>query len=182
MATSKEELQALNEEQIKALLVQSSQVVKRYVDERDEATKSELQEAIVNELSEVEGLGENLEKLQELSKAFVSVFDENSDGKITPEEIIAKVSLVNVNIEKVAGDLTSLGDIVEALESNVAVNTQNIKTTQTDVAGLQATVNNDLFTKEDVRQILTVAGDAVVKAVEDVFFPASDSSNGGNAL
>jgi len=177
MATSKEELQALNEEQVKSLLVQSSQVVKRYVDERDEATKSELQGAIVDELSKVEGLGENLEKLQELSEAFVSVFDENSDGKITPEEIIAKISLVNANIDKVAGDLNSLGDIVGDLETKIAVNETNIKSTQTDVATLQATVNNELFTKDDVRQILTVAGDAVVKAVEDVFYPADDSGD-----
>lgn len=175
MTTSKEELQALNETQVKELLVQSSQIVKKYIDERDEATKTELQEVIVDELSGIEGLGSDLEKLKSLSEAFVSVFDADKDGNITPDEIIAKVSLLQANIDKVAGDLSSLDGMVDELKTKLSVNEANIKSAQTDVTTLQATVKNELFTKDEVKEILAVDTGVVIKAVEDVFFPSGDT-------
>jgi len=177
MAVTTEETQELNESTIKQMMVDSSLVIKKYVDERDSATKSELQQAIVDEMSGIEGLGENLEKLQELSAAFVSVFDENADGTITPEEIAAKLSLVQANIDAVAKDVEDFGGLLSALEDRVVVTEANLKSAMTDIAGVKATIEEDIFTKAEVQEILTIDSASVVSAVEDVFFPSTDDSD-----
>jgi len=80
------ELNAQLNEGVKQGIINAVTSIKTYVDGRDDVLKTELTEEIVAELSKIDGLGEQLEKIQEMANAFSKVFDENEDGKITPEE------------------------------------------------------------------------------------------------
>jgi DNA repair exonuclease SbcCD ATPase subunit len=183
------ELQAQLEAEFKEILTESSKVIKQYIDERDEATKAELKDEIVKELSGTDGLVDNLEKLQALADAFVKVFDENADGTVTAEEIATKLALLQANIDKVASDLASidgkyadltkaLEDSLKALEARVNANEINIGKNAQAIAEVKANIENNYFTKEQVVTALSVGTDAMVEAVKSVFYPTTETGDG----
>jgi Ca2+-binding EF-hand superfamily protein len=186
---TEKELQAKLEAEFKDILAESSKVVKQYIDERDEATKAELKDVIVQELSGIEGINEDLEKLKTLAEAFTKVFDENEDGSVTADEIVAKLALLQANIDKVASDLASvdgkyadltktLSDSLKALEAKVNANEINIGKNTEAIAEVKSNVENNYFTKEQVVTALEVGTDALVEAVKQVFYPTTSDSDG----
>jgi Ca2+-binding EF-hand superfamily protein len=186
---TEKELQTKLEAEFKEILTESSKVVKQYIDERDEATKAELKDAIVQELSGIDGINENLEKLQKLADAFVKVFDENEDGNVTADEIVAKLALLQANIDKVASDLASvdgkyanltktLEDSLKALEARVSANEINIGKNTEAIAEVKANIENNYFTKEQIVTALEVGKDALVEAVRAVFYPTQETGDG----
>ena len=186
---TEKELQAQLEVEFKEILTESSKIVKQYIDERDEATKAELKDVIVQELSGIDGINENLEKLQKLADAFVKVFDENEDGNVTAKEIITKLSLLQANIDKVASDLASvdgkyanltktLEDSLKALEARVSANEINIGKNTEAIAEVKTNIENNYFTKEQIVTALEVGKDALVEAVRAVFYPTQETGDG----
>jgi len=73
MAYTAEELQGMLQTQTKDVILGVVGKIKSYTDNAITVAKDELKAQITEELSGVEGLAENLEKLQALADAFVSV-------------------------------------------------------------------------------------------------------------
>jgi flagellar motility protein MotE (MotC chaperone) len=186
---TEKELQAQLEAEFKEILTESSKIIKQYIDERDEATKAELKDVIVEELSGIEGLNENLEKLQALADAFVKVFDGNEDGTVTADEIVAKLALLQANIDKVASDLANvdekyadltktLEDSLKALEVKVSANEVNISKNTEAIAEVKSNIENNYFTKDQIVTALNVGTEAMVEAVKAVFYPTTEEGDG----
>jgi len=174
---------------------QLAQSLIKYVDGREAVLKEELVEQITQNLSNIEGLGEQLEKIKEMADAFAKAFDENEDGKITPEEILAKATLlqkaidgVNARVDTVEASIedvkkaieTEIEDLkarVSALEVNVAKNADAI----TEV---KAELSTSYFTKDEVNEIVSVDFNVALDAFNKVLFPepTKDTEAGDGAV
>ena len=167
------ELNAQLNEGIKQGIVNAVQAVKNYVDGKDDVLKTELTEQIVAELSEIEGLGGQLEKIKEMADAFSKIFDENKDGKITPEEILAKltslkseIEKIDLRVDKVADDLLGAIDRIKVLEANVSKNAEEI-----------AIIKQSYVKNEDLNSI-KIDVKAISDAVNDILNPTTADSDG----
>ena len=190
---TEKELQALLQEQTKDVITGLASKVKSFVDCKVTVAKNELKDQITKELSGVEGLADNLEKLQKLADAFVKVFDENSDGTISADEIIAKISAIQANIDKVASDLANykgevkslfdgvnkaigeLKDRVGALELAVAKNSD-------EIASIKADLSTKYYTEEQIKVALTINKDEILKEVDGILECVVADSNSDGAV
>ena len=167
------ELNAQLNTDIKQSVLNAVTSIKTYVDGKDEVLKSELTEQIVSELSQIEGLGSQLEKIKEMADAFAKVFDENEDGKITPEEILAKltslkseIEKIDLRVDKVADDLLGAIDRIKVLEANVSKNAEEI-----------AIIKQSYVKNEDLNSI-KIDVKAISDAVNDILNPTTADSDG----
>ena len=167
------ELNAQLNTDIKQSVLNAVTSIKTYVDGKDEILKSELTEQIVAELSEIDGLGGQLEKIKEMADAFAKVFDENEDGKITPEEILAKLTYlkseiekIDLRVDKVADDLLGAIDRIKVLEANVSKNAEEI-----------AIIKQSYVKNEDLNSI-KIDVKAISDAVNDILNPTTADSDG----
>ena len=167
------ELNAQLNKDIKQSVLNAVTSIKNYVDGRDDVLKSELTEQIVAELSKIDGLGSQLEKIKEMADAFAKVFDENKDGKITPEEILAKltslkseIEKIDLRVDKVADDLLGAIDRIKVLEANVSKNTEEI-----------AIIKQSYVKNEDLNSI-KIDVKAISDAVNDILNPTTADSDG----
>jgi chromosome segregation ATPase len=167
------ELNAQLNKDIKQSVLNAVTSIKNYVDGRDDVLKSELTEQIVAELSKIDGLGSQLEKIKEMADAFSKVFDENKDGKITPEEILAKltslkseIEKIDLRVDKVADDLLGAIDRIKVLEANVSKNAEEI-----------AIIKQSYVKNEDLNSI-KIDVKAISDAVNDILNPTTADSDG----
>ena len=167
------ELNAQLNKDIKQSVLNAVTSIKNYVDGRDDVLKSELTEQIVAELSKIDGLGSQLEKIKEMADAFAKVFDENEDGKITPEEILAKltslkseIEKIDLRVDKVADDLLGAIDRIKVLEANVSKNAEEI-----------AIIKQSYVKNEDLNSI-KIDVKAISDAVNDILNPTTADSDG----
>ena len=167
------ELNAQLNKDIKQSVLNAVTSIKNYVDGKNEIIKSELTEQIVAELSKIDGLGSQLEKIKEMADAFAKVFDENEDGKITPEEILAKltslkseIEKIDLRVDKVADDLLGAIDRIKVLEANVSKNAEEI-----------AIIKQSYVKNEDLNSI-KIDVKAISDAVNDILNPTTADSDG----
>ena len=167
------ELNAQLNKDIKQSVLNAVTSIKNYVDGKNEIIKSELTEQIVAELSKIDGLGSQLEKIKEMADAFSKVFDENKDGKITPEEILAKltslkseIEKIDLRVDKVADDLLGAIDRIKVLEANVSKNAEEI-----------AIIKQSYVKNEDLNSI-KIDVKAISDAVNDILNPTTADSDG----
>ena len=167
------ELNAQLNKDIKQSVLNAVTSIKNYVDGKNEIIKSELTEQIVAELSKIDGLGSQLEKIKEMADAFAKVFDENKDGKITPEEILAKltslkseIEKIDLRVDKVADDLLGAIDRIKVLEANVSKNAEEI-----------AIIKQSYVKNEDLNSI-KIDVKAISDAVNDILNPTTADSDG----
>ena len=167
------ELNAQLNKDIKQSVLNAVTSIKNYVDGRDDVLKSELTEQIVAELSKIDGLGSQLEKIKEMADAFAKVFDENKDGKITPEEILARltslkseIEKIDLRVDKVADDLLGAIDRIKVLEANVSKNAEEI-----------AIIKQSYVKNEDLNSI-KIDVKAISDAVNDILNPTTADSDG----
>ena len=176
----------------KDLILKVANVIKSYTDNKVSVTADEIKKEVVDNLSKIDGLGEQLEKIQKMADAFAKVFDENNDGTITAEEIVAKLSAIQANIDKVEANVEALAkkeadDIADALQKiatvngKVEANIQAIEKVNDNVKKLAANVSTNYYTKDEIAEITTIATDEIVKAVEEVFGVASDAKTDSNS-
>ena len=171
--------------QLKDVFGKVTESVNKYVDGRDSALKSELQEQILKELTQIEGLAENLEKLQELAEAFASVFDENEDGTVTADEIIAKISAIQAAIDKVAADVAAnaediaglkdaLSEAVSKLENEISALKLSISANTDAIAQVKADLSTNYYTKDEVATVVEVKADEILNTVNGILFPDNE--------
>jgi ABC-type transporter Mla subunit MlaD len=192
MAITAEELQVQLNTQVKETLSCVVTGIKKYVDGKDEVLKTELKDVIVKELSGVDGLGAQLEKIKEMADAFAKVFDSDGDGTITPEEILAKLTAVQASIDKVASDVTNLqgdvADLSEALEnaikdlqSKIDALELAVAKNRDEVAAVKADLKTNYFTKEEVKLAISIDAKAICEDVTKILFPEnSEEPEGGD--
>ncbi len=149
---TKEELKQLTQEELKTIAVETSKVIKQYIDE--------------NTISPEQV--EELEKANKLAESLLGLFDSNEDGAITLDEFVKKLNeiyatLSNVKelkeqILSIAKDLGALIERVDALEKNLSEN---------------------YFTKAEAEEIFTFDTDSIVSEVRAVFFPETIEDSDG---
>ena len=181
------ELNAQLNKDIKQSVLNAVTSIKNYVDGKNEIIKSELTEQIVAELSKIDGLGSQLEKIKEMADAFAKVFDENKDGKITPEEILAKAVLlqqaidgVNARVDNVETTIenyvTELKNSIDDLVARIGALEVNVSKNADEIAGVKASLTN-YVAKEDLEAI-KVDVEAISNAVNDILFPTTAEGDG----
>jgi len=203
---TKEELQQEIHDEIKELLVESAQIVKQYVDEHsidNPAKRDELKTEIANYIAQKYDFEAEKAKLEEASKvaeALLKVFDENEDGSLDVKEVLDKLSAVADNTKKIediekeiSGISTTIDNIQKLIGDKVAELKGYVEAVKADLAKTDATVrevearlNTQYFTKEEVKVALTINKDDIIVDVRKVFFPESnngntEAANAGNA-
>jgi len=189
MAKTVAELQNLILTKEKELILKVADVIKSYTDNKVSVTADELKKEIVDTLSKVDGLGEQLEKIQKMADAFTKVFDENKDGTITAEEIVAKLAAIQANIDKVASDLKALSDKeaqdvenllqkIAKVDGKVDANTASIQKVDDAVKAVDAKLITNYFTKDEIEALVTTSFDSIIEEVEKLFNPEATNSGG----
>jgi DNA repair exonuclease SbcCD ATPase subunit len=188
---TQEELKNQLENEFKTLLTKASEVVKKYIDTQDDNLKQNLEQEILEKVSDIDGISEKLEKLQALAQAFAKVFDSDNDGNVTAEEIAAKLALLQANIDKVAKDLAdtdgkyqnitdTLNKSLNDLQAKVDANTVNISKNTQDIATIKSDLSNNFFNKEQIADAFQFDIDDITNSVSNVFFAQNDNSDTGN--
>jgi len=179
--------------EIKELLVESSKVVKQYIDEhsidntakRDEL-KTEIENAIAKKY-DFENEKAKLDKASEVAETLLGLFDADNNGELDPKEFLNKLDEIYAKLgttDELQGKLEDLAkqatDLKSELDSKIAEVTGRTKTNSDNIAKLQAQMTN-IFTKEEVKEALTINKDEILSAVNELFNPtSSDNSNNGD--
>jgi len=186
--------------EIKELLVESSKVVKKYIDEsieyvkensiankvkRDEL-KTEIENAIAKKY-DFENEKAKLDKASEVAETLLGLFDADSNGELDPKEFLAKLDEIYAKLgttDELQGKLEDLAkqatDLKSELDTKIAEVTGRTKSNSDNIAKLQAQITN-VFTKEEVKEALTINKDEIISAVNEIFNPtSSDKSNNGD--
>ena len=120
-------------------------VVKEYVEGR----LSDLETSIVN--------NEDWLKAKASIDALLQVFDENKDGTLSPEEVLAKIG-------EIKGQITAVADRVTAVEGKIDTINGSIGSVQTDIAGVKKTIEDN---QAEIEAKLGASIDGVQKQIDD---------------
>jgi len=164
--------------------------IKQYVDGKDEVLKTELTEQIVKELTEIDGLGAKLEQIQEMADTFSKVFDENEDGTITPEEILAKAVLLQQAIDGVNARLDNtnttleaykkaLDEEIEDLKSRVSALEVSTAQNRDEIATVKADLSTNYISRECAEKMIDIKVDGVKSLVTSILYPDTEEEGDG---
>jgi len=202
MPITKEQLQNEIQAEVKGVIVDSMQIVKRYIDEHSidnvakrEELKNEIADAIAQKY-DFENEKEKLEKASKVADTLLGLFDANEDAEISPQEFLDKLNSIYAQLEttnKLTDDLANLASQVTDLKSyvdtkigeiNGAINSvkADISTNADEIKTLKANVETNFFTKDDVKAMLVINKDEIVKEVEAIFYPTDDTQGDGATL
>jgi len=200
MAITKEELQSQVQEEVKEVIVESMNVVKKYVDDNSienvakrEVLKTEIADAIAKKY-DFEAEKEKLEKANGVAETLLGLFDADKNGEVSPDEFLKKLDAVYTKLkvtaelsDEVKGLAKDVADLKPYIDAKVSELNGSIKTVSDATAKAQAEVDEvkadlatNFFTKEEVQASMVIAKDEIVKAVNDLFYPSTDSSDNGD--
>jgi len=193
MALTCEDLNVQLNTKLKAVLENVTGSFKNYADTSIAEVKQTLTEEIVKELSEIEGLGAKLEQIQEMADTFAKVFDENEDGTITPEEILAKAVLLQQAIDGVNGRVDGLTATVEEYKKALDAEIEDLKSrvsalelataqNRDEIAGVKADLGTNYVSKDCAEKIVDIKVDELSAAVEAILFPKNSEEGDGATL
>jgi len=123
--------------------IEFSKVVKEYIDEK----LTNLEASIVN--------SEDWKKIKSTIDALIQVFDANSDGTLTPEEVLTKIG-------ELKGAIDAVAKRVDTIESDVKDIKTNIGAIQTDINNVKSTIDT---VKSDIEKEI---GDSVTAVKSEV--------------
>ena len=152
---TKEELQAMTQEELKSLVVETSKVIKQYVDENT-ISKDEV---------------EKIEKANTLAESLIGLFDENGDDAISKEEFVNKLNEIYAtlsNVKEIKDQITNLAKSIGAISK--------------DVENLKANVETNFFTKDDVAGALSINKDEIIDEVKSIFGMNTEEDGDGATL
>jgi len=152
---TKEELQAMTQEELKSLVVETSKVIKQYVDENT-ISKDEV---------------EKIEKANTLAESLIGLFDENGDNAISKEEFVNKLNEIYAtlnNVKEIKDQITNLA--------------KNIGAISKDIENLKANVETNFFTKNDVAGALSINKDEILDEVKSIFGMNTEENGDGATL
>ena len=152
---TKEELQAMTQEELKSLVVETSKVIKQYVDENT-ISKDEV---------------EKIEKANTLAESLIGLFDENGDDAISKEEFVNKLNEIYAtlnNVKEIKDQITNLA--------------KNIGAISKDIENLKANVETNFFTKDDVAGALSINKDEIIDEVKFILGMNTEDNGDGATL
>jgi len=121
--------------------VQYSNVVKQYV----EGQLDSLENKLLN--------NDQWAKVKANIDAILKVFDKNTDGSLTPEEILSKLGEIKAGVDKNTSDVASvaqkLEDNIKDLTAKVAANSEAISNVKTQVTTLDAKIDSKIKEAQD---------------------------------
>jgi len=187
MAQTVENINASINEQLGGVLKGVVSNIKNYVDKGDAEVKATLKAELVDELSKIDGLGESLGKIQEMADSFLKAFDDNTDGKITPEEILAKAALLQQAIDGVNSRVSGLDTKVEDYFSQVTEEADKLAKelaelkllsaqNRDDVAAVKGDLVTNYVTKDAAADMVKIDTDGLVNLVADILFPETEET------
>jgi len=197
---TKEELQTQVQEEVKETIVESMAVVKKYVDENsieNTVKRDALKEEIANAIAEkydFEAEKEKLEKANGVAETLLGIFDSDGNGEVSPDEFLKKLDSVYAQLKstnELSGKLDDLAaqvaDLKPYIDEKIAEVNGSIKTvsdaqakTEANLQVVEANLTTNYFTKEDVQAAVEIKKDEIVAAVNELFFPSTDSSDDGD--
>jgi len=180
--------------EIKELLVESSKVVKKYIDEHSidntakrEELKTEIENAIAKKY-DFENEKAKLDKASEVAETLLGLFDADNNGELDPKEFLNKLDEIYAKLgttDELQGKLEDLAkqatDLKSELDTKIAEVTGRTKTNSDNISKLQAQMTN-IFTKEEVKEALTINKDEIISAVNEIFNPTSSDNGDGATL
>jgi predicted nucleic acid-binding Zn-ribbon protein len=170
--------------------VEFAKVIKEYVEGR----LADLESSIVN--------SDEWVKIKDTIDALLQVFDENKDGSLTPEEILAKIGELKASIDalsdrvtNVEGKIDTINTTIGSIQSDVESVKQNLTNTKTalesEIANTKTALESEIAdTKTALESEIAdninaldqkVAGNvseicgAVCQAVENAFISATNT-------
>ena len=200
-AITKEQIQNEVQTEVKNVIVESMQVVKKYVDEHSidnvakrEALKTEIENAIA-EKYDFENEKAKLDEASKVAETLLGLFDADKNGEIDPKEFLDKLNSIYAQLDTT----TQLGKDVEAVvnsvkdlqnqidtkiaevNGNIKAVSDNVAKAQADIQAVEANLTTNFFTKEEIEVALQINKDEIVQAVNDLFYPSTDGDNGDGA-
>ena len=198
---TKEQIQNEVQEEVKAVIVESMQVVKQYVDDNSidntakrEALKTEIENAIA-EKYDFENEKAKLDEASKVAETLLGLFDADENGEINPQEFLDKLNSIYAQLDTttqlgkdVEAVVNSVKDLQSQIDTKIAeVNgsikavSNNVAKAQADIQAVEANLTTNFFTKEEVQSALEINKDEIVQAVNDLFYPSTDGDNGDGA-
>jgi len=197
-AITKEQIQNEVQAEVKNVIVESMQVVKKYIDEHSidnvakrEVLKAEIEDAIAKKYD----FADEKAKLEEASKVadtLLGLFDADKNGEIDPKEFLNKLNSIYAQLDTT----TQLGKDVEAVVNSVKdlqnqidtkiseVNgsikavSDNVAKAQADIQAVEANLTTNYFTKEEIEVALQINKDEIVNEVQNLFYPKTNNGDG----
>jgi len=195
---TKEEVQNEIQTEVKAVVTESMQVVKKYVDDNSidntakrDALKTEIENAIA-EKYDFENEKAKLDQASKVADTLLGLFDADENGEINPQEFLDKLNSIYANLDTttqlgkdVEAVVNSVKDLQSQIDTKIAEVNGSIKTVsdnvskaQADIQAVEANLTTNFFTKEEVQSAIQINKDEIVQAVNDVFYPSEDNGDG----
>lgn len=199
---TKEDVKAEIQADIKDVITQSMQVVKKYVDdnsiknkvERD-ALKTEIENSLATKF-DFENEKEKIDKASEVANTLLGLFDADNNGEIDPKEFLNKLNSIYAQLDttnKLSGDLENLAkqltDVKSYIDGKIgeakgAIDTINSNVSKIDetLKSVNANIQANYFTKEDVKDMMSINKDDIISEVTNIFYPSTDNQGDGATL
>ena len=199
---TKEELQNEVQAEVKEVIAGSMQVVKKYVDDNsidNKVKRAELQKEISEAIAkkyDFQNEKVKLEKASSVADTLLGMFDTDGNKEIDPKEFLGKLDTIYSQLDTT----NKLSDALKALDGKVLdlksyadtkigevkgkIDTLNtdVSSAKANISALQAKVENEVFTKAEVREALVIEADKIIEEVKSIFYPAKKDNGDGATL
>jgi len=199
---TQEELNSQIQSEVKEVIVESSKVIKQYID-NNSIQNPDVREQVKNEIADqiakkydFENEKTKLEEASKVAETLLGIFDTDESGDITPEEFMNKLNSIYAELEdtnKLSEDLQSLvttfntfkdevAKELGALDGRITTNANAIQNMGNDLAQLKTNVETNYFTKDDVAGALSINKDEILDEVKNVFGIVTEEDGDGATL
>jgi chromosome segregation ATPase len=199
---TQEELNTQIQAEVKEVIVESSKVIKKYIDDnsiQNPDVRAKVEEEIANSIAKKYDFENEKSKLDEASKVaevLLGLFDTDESGDITPEEFMNKLNSIYAELEttnKLSDDLQNLVDRVSSIYEELKTSIANVDGRVTEVSNALSNTNDTLaqvktnietnfFTKDEVSSALTINKDEILDEVKEVFGIVTEDNGDGATL
>jgi len=196
---TQEELNTQIQSEVKEVIVESSKVIKQYID-NNSIQNPDVREQVKNEIADqiaqkydFENEKAKLEEASKVAETLLGIFDSDESGDITPEEFMKKLNSIYAELEdtkKLSDDLqalvdrvssiyTELKDSITKVDGRVTEVANNLSNTNDTLTQLKTNVETNFFTKDDVAGALSINKDEIIDEVKSIFGMNTEDNGDG---
>ena len=199
---TQEELNTQIQSEVKEVIVESSKVIKQYIDNnsiQNPDVREQVKNEIADQIAEKYDFENEKAKLEEASKVaetLLGIFDADESGDITPEEFMNKLNSIYAELEtanqlsedlqalvdRVSSIYTELKDSIANVDGRVTEVANNLSNTNDTLTQLKANVETNYFTKDDVAGALSINKDEIIDEVKSIFGMNTEENGDGATL
>jgi len=111
--------QEKNQISIEEMITKSAEIIKTYVDKKDEILSTDLKKQVVDTLAKEKDFNERIEGLKKVADAFIEAYDVDKNGVITKDEILKKTQEVLTNSKDLQVVVDKLKDELSQIQSDL---------------------------------------------------------------